>query len=244
MKHLKFVGLTILIVAINAFAAEGDVFVCGTEEPPEPQLNLPYSTGQYVSLNIWDRWEPEMQHRLSYCVTDRFKGDRAKIQRAMKTAASEWMQSANVTFYEVQTQGKCEPGADGVLFAVTTVHRRARYNMRAFFPSYEPERRWIRVNPKQRGSSESKVTGLFRHELGHVLGFRHEQVHPDAEIGEEREACAKTEKGLRPAPITGYDVTSVMHYPICGGTNAGYGYLSEYDKVGAAFLYPGRRENQ
>ena len=54
--------------------------------------------------------------------------------------------------------------------------------------------------------------GLLTHELGHVLGLRHEHIRPEAE-GD----CLEGEEWR---PLTAYDSDSIMHYPLveCGGT--------------------------
>jgi hypothetical protein len=80
------------------------------------------------------------------------------------------------------------------------------------------------------------TVGTLRHELGHVLGFRHE--HPWAPL---RGGCNEDPTDV-PTDITGrrltpYDQVSVMHYLDCGGV-AGIDYtLSIQDGIGARKIY-------
>ena len=68
------------------------------------------------------------------------------------------------------------------------------------------------------------------HELGHVLGFRHEHIHE-----ENPEVCNESSPYFE--SVTDYDRLSIMHYAQCGGLNRS-GRLSDYDKEGAAKAYP------
>ncbi|MEO0337301.1 MAG: M57 family metalloprotease, partial [Pseudomonadota bacterium] len=178
-------------------------------------------------------WPADMQHNLTYCVSERFGSERDKVVTAIDTAASDWMEVANVTFSRLEVKG-CKVGSPEVLFAVTPASRRSRFSMRAFFPSSPVEKRRIQANKGKIKWPLKRITGIFRHELGHVLGFRHEHVHPDSTV--DREICP-----LESTPteaITEYDIFSVMHYPICGGKSGNYSKLSELDKLGAALMYP------
>ena len=54
------------------------------------------------------------------------------------------------------------------------------------------------------------TVGVLRHELGHVLGFRHEHIRSGAPAVCPGESVAAT------VNLTDYDPQSVMHY-FCGG---------------------------
>ena len=75
------------------------------------------------------------------------------------------------------------------------------------------------------------LTGVLRHELGHILGFRHEHTRDQAQAPH----CFE-DSNFRPA--TEYDAASVMHYPHCNGEGNWSFELTQLDKRGAAFFYP------
>ena len=72
--------------------------------------------------------------------------------------------------------------------------------------------------------------GVFRHELGHVLGFRHEQIRLASakDCGDEKFGLAK--------PLTPYDSKSVMHY-LCGNGGDKNLRITEVDRFGAQRVY-------
>ena len=80
--------------------------------------------------------------------------------------------------------------------------------------------------------------GVFRHELGHINGFRHEHiraVEPDCREGPV--VCTRDGATCQGAEyLTEYDVESVMHIP-CGGVSVTSWEISELDGVGARILY-------
>ena len=77
-------------------------------------------------------------------------------------------------------------------------------------------------------STLPSLTGVLRHELGHTLGFRHEQTRPEAG------ACFEDNSWRA---LTPYDSASVMHYPQCNGTGDWSLSLTARDIAGARLVY-------
>src|SRR6185295_1526319 len=106
----------------------------------------------------------------------------------------------------------------------------SQYLARSFFPSSSRRSREILVSTSSFGNiSPYSLAGVFRHELGHTIGFRHEHTRPEAH------ACFEDNNWRA---LTAYDSASVMHYPQCNGSNRGDLVLTSLDKSGARSEYP------
>ena len=79
-------------------------------------------------------------------------------------------------------------------------------------------------------SSAEALTGVLRHELGHILGFRHEHIRPEAAAPE----CSENPNWRA---LTTYDSASVMHYIYCNGTGSGSLALTPRDLEGLYLEY-------
>jgi len=96
----------------------------------------------------------------------------------------------------------------------------------SFFPNDPQFKRQLIVTPSYFTSAFDHV-GILRHELGHILGYRHEQVQAGS-------ACALEDGNWK--PITPYDAHSVMHY-MCGGGGSFSLQLTDVDKQGHRKTY-------
>jgi hypothetical protein len=73
---------------------------------------------------------------------------------------------------------------------------------------------------------------VLRHELGHVLGFRHEHIRDEAPLG-----CPEDDIGTKQTSnLTPFDRYSVMHY-LCGGAGSKELNITDFDRRGARSLY-------
>ncbi len=77
----------------------------------------------------------------------------------------------------------------------------------------------------------STSVGVFKHELGHVLGLKHEHMR----INASGSTCHDTRPEL--AALTAYDKFSVMHYPQCGGDTTSDFHITALDQEGVQSLY-------
>ena len=100
-----------------------------------------------------------------------------------------------------------------------------RYIAAAFFPNDPIARRYLNVGYKHFTESPSRV-GVLRHEAGHILGYRHEHIRPEAPI-----QC-HVPNLLEPSnwePLGDFDLRSVMHY-LCGHGGSASLEITEDDK--------------
>jgi hypothetical protein len=190
---------------------------------------------------------------ISYCVSTSF-ANQSTVVSDMATATSKWQSVANVRFrYDSSQNGSCDQNNTNVDFAVIPTTQ----------PGYQGcaanKLLWAAVGGCPSGGGGTIIgvlemqygiipaasgefngttpVGVMSHELGHILGFRHE--HPWTPGGCASEAIAPMGLDTTGRRLTAYDNTSVMHYPVsaCGGTpNVDFGF-SELDGVGARSIY-------
>ncbi len=174
-------------------------------------------------------WTEEQRMHLTYCVSDAFTTRKAAVVLAMGEATAAWQAAANVRFiYDPTQDARCDLTNLNVLFDVSRITGQS-YLARAFFPNNDRENRNIMIDTNSFWISPPyTLTGILRHELGHILGLRHEQTRPEAGI------CFE-DNGWR--PVSGYDPSSVMHYPECNGTGDGSFILTPPDIAGISALY-------
>ena len=92
-----------------------------------------------------------------------------------------------------------------------------------FYPSDPPDQRYLYImEPYFTNTTYDKV-GMLRHELGHILGYRHAHIGgvPGCEFYEEGDGHWKS--------LSQYDPKSVMHY-LCGNGGSLKFELSDRDK--------------
>jgi hypothetical protein len=178
-----------------------------------------------------DKWSAPDAMNLHYCIsTTSFGLNYATAVLAMNTAAQAWKNVAQVNLiHDVLKDPLCDSTTAGVTFDVLQTANQP-YIARAFFPSYPRAARKILIDQSGFGNlGQVTLTGVLRHELGHVLGFRHEHTRPEAGT------CFEDNNWRS---LTTYDAKSVMHYPHCNGTQTGDLTLTTYDIGGATALYP------
>jgi hypothetical protein len=179
------------------------------------------------------RWQDGLV--LTYCVLrNTFLSQKEYLlaRRSVQKAAQAWMDVCGIEFRHV-TANDASPTTrvDDVTFTVRRIDAFGRFIASAFFPTDQPDRRRVLLDPSffAKGLGFDRV-GVLRHELGHVLGFRHEHISDIAP------AECPDEDRTDTRPLTGYDPQSVMHY-FCGGVGSTTLELTEKDVAGAVDLY-------
>jgi hypothetical protein len=183
----------------------------------------------YVGGDI--KYSSTQARNLTYCISSSTFGSRySTMVSAMNSATAAWEATANVNFIHSSSyDSSCTASQTGVFFDVRMVSGQS-YLARAFFPNSSRSGRNVLVDSSSFGSiAPWTLTGILRHELGHVLGFRHEHTRLSST------GCYEDSnwRGL-----TAYDSYSVMHYPQCNGSQTGDLVLTSADKTGARALYP------
>jgi hypothetical protein len=158
------------------------------------------------------RWKPGLV--LTYCV---LKNTFASEDRYNKAVA--------------ELDGSATTKPNGVLFTVREIDAGGQFIASAFFPNDPKNRRRVLIDPSYFDPNLSfDAVGVLRHELGHVLGFRHEHIRSQAPPSCPDETLNDT------LDLTQYDPQSVMHY-FCGGVGSKELAITETDRIGAQVVY-------
>lgn len=177
------------------------------------------------------RWAPETV--LSYTVLKRtFASDEhyETVVSNMRVATENWKNTCGVDFrYDDSLDDSSTTSPAGVLFPVRGFDSNGRFIASAFFPNGPSFRRRVLIDPSYFTTTFDQ-TGVLRHELGHVLGFRHEHIRSGAPAVCPDETTADT------IDLTDYDPQSCMHY-FCGGVGSLELAITDVDKQGARKVY-------
>ncbi|WP_455874762.1 hypothetical protein [Rhizobium yanglingense] len=126
-----------------------------------------------------------------------------------------------------------KPSLSDVTFIVKKDPNARAFYALAFFPNDPRDTRYVIIGPEYFQQIEYDKVGIIRHEIGHVLGYRHSHIGgiEGCEFYEEKD---KNWKALSP-----YDSSSVMHYP-CGGGGSPKFLLSATDQRDHRKFYGGK----
>ena len=240
------------------YAVDGDVFTDSEEDLRayyDAMLDADYEPKLAIFKQISTGFEPAFPAatalNIKYCVSNRFASfapfSKATMVTAMQTATTAWQNVANVRFaYLSAHDSSCTEANGSIDFAVVP----------STFPDYSGcgtnKLLWgnlgcpisgpytataakgvLAVNLPQLPAFVSTV-GLLKHELGHILGFRHEHPWGPGGCGNPETPTIGDTTGRR---LTNYDVPSVMHYQgKCGKANIDY-TISALDGVGSRQVY-------
>jgi hypothetical protein len=175
-------------------------------------------------------WAHPQRMRLTYCVnTASFGANANLLLQTLEQAAYSWSRRIGVSFQRVAV-ATCNNATSSVVFNVRQANLGGLTAV-AFFPDAPRSSRELLVDPSAftTTSGGRDLLGILGHELGHVLGARHEHIWLTP-------ACTSepVEAGRH---VTGYDVNSIMHYPQCRPSGGGGYRQSELDYTGMHTLY-------
>ena len=201
------------------YVIEGDMLMTEDEiaqrylAPQVAAAALPQ--GPELKINVLpngsiDRYDPT-ERTLTYAVARGSFADPSRYQEVVANlglATRRWERACpkcKVKFTHVQTLDAA-PTTAQVNFVARAFDSHGQYIAASFFPHDAPVRRFLNIDPSYFSTTFDHV-GVLRHELGHVLGYRHEHIAgiPGCYVEDSQWL-----------PLTKYDSRSVMHY-FCGG---------------------------
>jgi hypothetical protein len=196
------------------------------------------ATAELVGMTVGDRivrWAPSVE--LSYCVlgkTFTIGGDAGYrlVVESLAHATADWENTCGVKFaYRSELDNSDSLKPEGALFVVREFDAKGQFIAAAFFPNDPINRRRVLIDPSFYSPTlRFDKIGVLRHELGHVLGFRHEAIRPEAPPGCPDEDTYGT------IYLGDYDPRSVMHY-FCGGVGSEALAITEVDRAGSQRVY-------
>ena len=185
---------------------------------------------------------------IRYCIQkstfDEKKGGYDLVKKSMQQAAADWTGLCNVSFQYVEVADKdpnAYPGQYDFVIRYNPVQKKDALFALAFYPSDPPAKRILNIYPYYWPTRYDKA-GIFRHEIGHILGFRHDQADRTGKVPSECLTRYREDPTIPSIPRTPYDRFSVMHY-VCGGAGTWQLKFSHNDSLGFDMIYPKHKNN-
>jgi hypothetical protein len=155
----------------------------------------------------------------------------------MQIAERSWMDASNIHFKHLEKYDTASPSSipkDPIIFYVQFFDKPATFVAKAFFPNDSAYRRKVLVRPSLFSPNLTvSRPGILRHELGHILGARHEHIWSHVEKCRSESLTIRYRSAQQ---VTEYDPYSVMHY-LCGDLGSRTLELTSFDIAGIQKLY-------
>jgi hypothetical protein len=210
-----------------AVADEAGLGLQSLDDPARSALVAVTQGGKIV------RWKPGVV--LTYRVVKNSFTDLnnyTMVVNNMTAATTAWSATCGIAFqHRADLDSAPGAGPAGTIFAVREIDAGGQFIAAAFFPNDPVDRRRVLIDPSyyDQGLSFDRV-GVLRHELGHVLGFRHEHIRSEAPPACPDEPQFDTQN------LSKYDPRSVMHY-FCGGVGSTALAITDIDTVSSQKVY-------
>lgn len=193
-------------------------------------------------------WSRTQALDLTWCIADEivddgFNSDRDKITAAMNEATRDWERAASSGFFwpvNFKRRGACSgdvkikivPWPKANAFVLWAPEPTLSFPVKAPFPAdYVGKPMPFYVDVRSAERNQWHLPTIFRHEVGHTLGLRHEHIRPEA-------GNAGCGEDWYWRPVSSYDPNSIMGYTNgCGQGVLPERHLSWLDKFGIRKLY-------
>lgn len=249
-KHLIDIG-------DGAYLFEGDILI--TRSQLEAALGqkaeiAARTSGTISTIGNQDALIPvNWRANLGYCFDGSFTAaESTTVATAITSAVTSWNALLPFAFYEASPIACLSvPNSSTVYF---DIHKEPIDDgdndpntfvaAAAFFPGTPQVNRRLIITPE--GLAAGGLQATLVHELGHILGLRHEHTHPAAvlaanapsycheNIGVGWNFSTESMSGARAATV--FDALSIMNYPQCTGTTTSG--ISTGDQATIRSMYP------
>ena len=256
MEEVDMDGLDLIIIPeeIVNFSRDGDVRITSEDINQYWSLRSQIDQNHHGRVNSLDNFSfvfgnnQEQTASLKYAIDfSSFQGNNDEyhqIQDEFYQAREDWENLCGVSFfYRPEMDERIENGVvpEETFFII----ERSQTNYKgffasAFYPFSHRQNRRIILYPKFFEFSCKRRLGILRHEIGHILGFAHEQkrsykdCEQDGSSAEDNDLMATDYIAFGP-----YDSLSIMHYN-CDGEGPDNNEFSAQDSISALMFFPKR----
>lgn len=212
-------------------------------------IQTPLRSGTELGAVV--RWLPGAT--LKYCILKwTFGADQTRyemIKTNMEAASKDWEGACNIHFEHVVALDSIPhnmvfpTNSDGMRQVLFVVAQKSIGSVIAmsFFPNDPIYKRLLFIDLDNYYRTAIDKVGILRHEIGHILGFRHEHISREAPVWSS--SFCSGESTNKSVAVTAYDQASVMHYPCESALKGGPLpanldlRITNLDKIGAQAVY-------